>query len=201
MIGIKLTHAQLDMFREIGSIAGGRFAKSMSAMVGSRVDITVPEVLIEAVEKVAELLGKREQISSMVCLAVKGHVSGNVLVVVPFSESLRFVDVLTGRDPGESAGLDEMGISALKELGNITGGAYINALSEMTALKIKFSIPKLILDVPGDVLPGILTGGTENEGYVVIIKTAFTVEKNEQSGNIVFILGAETLEMLSGCGK
>ena len=46
----------------------------------------------------------------------------------------------------------EMEQSALKEISNIITGAYLNALSTMTGLRIEPSVPDLAIDMAGAIL-------------------------------------------------
>ena len=47
---------------------------------------------------------------------------------------------------------EEMGLSAMKELGNIITGAYLNSLSTMTNLSISPTPPALTVDMAGAIL-------------------------------------------------
>ena len=59
---------RLDAFREISSIATGNAATSLSTMLGKKVDITVPNIMVEDVGNVMELLGGPEKTMAAVAL-------------------------------------------------------------------------------------------------------------------------------------
>ncbi len=48
MIYVEFDKIRLDAFREISSIATGNAATSLSVMLGKKVDITVPNIMVEA---------------------------------------------------------------------------------------------------------------------------------------------------------
>ena len=58
MTYVEFDRIRLDALREISSIATGNAATSLSAILGERVDITVPNVMVEALENVPELLAR-----------------------------------------------------------------------------------------------------------------------------------------------
>lgn len=49
-----------------------------------------------------------------------------------------------------------MGLSALKELGNILSGSYIQILSQELKMKIKYSVPGFASDMLGAIFDEIL---------------------------------------------
>jgi chemotaxis protein CheC len=51
---------RLDAFREVVSIATSNAATSLSKILDMKVDITIPNIMIESIEKVPGLLGGGE---------------------------------------------------------------------------------------------------------------------------------------------
>ncbi len=84
MAEIELDPVKLDKLREISSMAAGNSATSLSAMLGRRVDITVPDIMVEAVANIPALLEIEENIASVVYFSVRGQVSGNIFFILPF---------------------------------------------------------------------------------------------------------------------
>ena len=52
----------------------------------------------------------------------------------------------------EGTEFEEMGLSAMREVGNIITGAYLNSLSTLTNLKIYPTPPALTVDMAGAIL-------------------------------------------------
>lgn len=67
-----------------------------------------------------------------------------------------------------------MELSALKEIGNIITGAYLNSLSMLTNMKIIPSVPAISIDMAGAILsvPAIEFG--ELGDKILLIQTQFT---------------------------
>ncbi|MBW1838807.1 MAG: chemotaxis protein CheC [Deltaproteobacteria bacterium] len=179
---------RLDALREILSIATGNAATSLSTMIGKRVDITVPNVMVEAIEKIPEVLGGREKKCTVVYFSVSGQVSGSIFLILSSSESLRLANMLTGRKETHTGSLGEMELSALKELGNILSGSYIMVLSQELKLKTRYSIPGLASDMLGAIFDEILAHLFLEAENAVIMESEFIVRGEVSRGHLVLIL-------------
>lgn len=187
MQNINLTDVQIDALREIGSVGAGNAATALSKLLGKKIGISVPDTRVVRLEEVPEQLGGTEKIITAVYFQAVGNISASVLFMFQSSDALRIVDLLMDRKIGETRILDEFSQSALKELGNITTGCYLFAMSEFIKLTIFHSTPSLVTDMLGAVLDGILIRlGIEAE-HALIIETEFTVGENIVKGWFLFI--------------
>ena len=77
--------------------------------------------------------------------------------------------------------------SAVKEVGNIIAGAYLNALSHLLQMRIEPSIPYLAIDMAGAVLsvPAIEFSKVSNDA--LIIETKFRKDQNDVTGYFILI--------------
>ncbi len=188
MTHIKFDQIRLDALRELLSIATGNAATSLSSMIGKRVDITVPNVMVEAVEKIPEVLGGREKNLTVIYFSVTGQISGSIFLSLSSSESLRLANILTCRKETQTESLDEMGLSALKELGNILSGSYIRILSQELKLKIKYSIPGFASDMLGAIFDEILARLFLEAETAVIMESEFIMRGEIYRGHLILIL-------------
>lgn len=201
MGNINLTDVQIDALREIGSVGAGNAATALSKLLGKKIRISVPDTRVVRLEDVPEKLGGTEKIITAVYFQAVGNISASILFMFQSSDALRIVDLLMDRKIGETRILDEFSQSALKELGNITTGCYLFAMSEFIKLTIFHSTPSLVTDMLGAVLDGILIRlGMEAE-HALIIETEFTVGENIVKGWFLFIPDTEGLRaILDGIG-
>lgn len=188
MIHKDFDRIRLDAFKEISSIATGNAATSLSTMLGRRVDITIPNILVEQIGKVPEVLGGREKIVTAIYFSVSGEFSGSILLVLSSSDSIRLANVLTGQKVDKIESLDEMGLSALKELGNILTGSYIRVLAEGLKVKVAYSVPGFANDMFGAILDEILARLSLEAEHAVIMESEFIVREEVYRGHLVFIL-------------
>ena len=89
----------------------------------------------------------------------------------------------------------EMECSAIKEVGNIITGAYLNALSGLTNLKIYPSIPQLGIDMAGALLsvPAIEFGILGDN--ILLIQTKFS-DDIDLDGYFILIPDMESYEKI-----
>jgi chemotaxis protein CheC len=196
VVEIELNQNQVDALREINSIAAGNAATSLSVMLGKRVIISVPIIMVEASGKIPEALGGEENIVSVVYFSVSGQLSGSILLMLSVSESLRLVNILTGQKVDQTERIDEMGISAIKELGNITIGTYLRALGQALNLRITHSIPGFASDMLGALLDGTLAELSLKSKHVVMAENTFIMEENSYRGHLIFILEPKSLQIM-----
>ena len=100
----------------------------------------------------------------------------------------------------DSDQFNEMELSALREVGNIITGSYLNSLSMMTNLKIYPSVPELCIDMAGAILsvPAIEFGTIGDD--ILLIQTQF-LDEVELNGYFILIPDLESYEkILSSLG-
>ena len=122
----RLNDMQLDALRELANISSGTAATSLSQMLGRQVDLNVPKAFALPLADAVDAAGDPAKDVTGIVLNVEGDVAGAVLLLVPPSGAATLCNLL-GVEPGT-----EVGDSALGEIGNILGAAYLNALSSMT---------------------------------------------------------------------
>jgi chemotaxis protein CheC len=188
-----LTQLQLDALREISSIASGNAATSLSSMLGKRIEITAPIITVESLEKVPEILGGAEKAVTVIHLMVKGQFPGSILFILSPFESLCLINILTNQKKEKIEDLDELGLSALRELGNIVTGSYTKALSHILKTRIDFSVPGFACDMLGAILEEILAPMSSEAQYAIITESNFLVSGDIYKGNLVFIMSPKTL--------
>ncbi len=196
MTFVEFDKIRLDAFREISSIATGNAATSLSAMLGKKVNITVPNIMVETSEKVPELLGGTEKIMTAVYFSITGQILGSILLVFSSSESLRLVDILTGQKADQIENVDEIGISALKELGNIVIGSYVRVLAEGLKMTISYSVPGFTYDMMGAILDEPLARLSLETKDAVIVESEFIVRDKIYRGHLVFILAPKAVNSI-----
>src|SRR5688572_6411336 len=122
---------QLDALREVANIGAGHAATALSQMVNTRIMVDIPEIKIVKLEDVGELLGPPDEIVSACMMQLLGDVTGRTVQIFPWRTAVQLTSTLLNRDtsprPEEFGEVEQ---SALREVGNILVGAYINALSE-----------------------------------------------------------------------
>ncbi|MBQ8325716.1 MAG: chemotaxis protein CheC [Lachnospiraceae bacterium] len=183
-----------DVLKEIGNIGAGNAMTALAQLIQSKIDMKVPQVkLLEFYELGAEV-GGEEQIMASIYLAVEGDITGSILFLLEKQSARHLVSKLMGM---ELAGDDfsEIEVSALKEIGNIITGSYLNALSSMTGLTIYPSVPDLSIDMAAAVLsvPAIEFGILGDK--ILLIQTQF-FDETEINGYFILLPDVDSYEKI-----
>lgn len=148
----QVTENYYDVLREIGNIGAGNAMTALSQMLQCKVDMKVPQVRLLEFQEVGEMIGGEEQIMVGVFLGVEGDITGSMMFMVEEKSARHLIQKITMGMMAEGCEFDEMGLSAMKEVGNIITGAYLNSLSTLTNLKIFPTPPALTVDMAGAIL-------------------------------------------------
>lgn len=148
----KVTESYLDVLRELGNIGAGNAMTALSQMLGCKVDMRVPQVKLLEFKEVGAMMGGEEQIMVAVFLGVEGDVTGSMMFLVEKKSAKHLISKLMMGMAPEGDEFTEIELSAMKEVGNIITGAYLNSLSAITNLKIFPTPPELAVDMAGAIL-------------------------------------------------
>ena len=161
-----------DVLRELGNIGAGNATTALAQMLQCKVDMAVPKVGLLEFKEVGEAMGGEEQIMAGIYLGVEGDITGSIMFLLEKGSARFLVSKMMGmQEEGEE--FSEMELSALKEVGNIITGAYLNSLSSITNLKIYPTIPDMTIDMAGAIMsvPAIKFG--EVGDRMLLIQTQF----------------------------
>ena len=179
MANFDLNHVSqeyFDVLKELGNIGAGNATTALAQLLQCKVDMKVPQVQLLDFDQVGAVMGGEEQIMAGIYLLVEGDITGSIMFLLEESAAHSLVAKLMGVS-GETTGeFLEIELSALKEIGNIITGAYLNSLSALTNLKILPSVPDLSIDMAGAILsvPAIEFGTIGDK--ILMIETQFTDE-------------------------
>ena len=149
----ELGHLQLDGLREVANIGAGHAATALSQLTNRRIMVGVPQVRVLRIDEISDMIGTGEEVVAGVAMQMLGDLTGRTVQIFPKDTAERVTGILVGRDDVVFPdGFGELEQSALKEVGNILGGAYLNALSDFLGLLLLMSVPGLAMDVTAAVL-------------------------------------------------
>ncbi len=191
----QVTENYFDVLKEIGNIGAGNAMTALSQMLQCKVDMKVPQVRLLEFKEVGVIMGGEEQIMVGVFLGVEGDITGSMMFMVEEESARHLIQKITmGMLPAGSE-FEEMGLSAMKEVGNIITGAYLNSLSTLTNLKIYPSPPALSVDMAGAILsvPAIQFGIFGDK--ILLIQSQF-YDEVELDGYFILIPDLESYEKI-----
>jgi chemotaxis protein CheC len=171
----KLSDIQLDALKEISNIGMGHAATALSQMIGERVDLHVPRVTITKISEVPTHLGGPENLMVGITLQILGDARGNIMLLFPQESAHRLLCSLMNHDE-KTLVMNEMTVSALKEVGNILASAYLTALGNLLNKTLIPSIPLLAYDMAGAVVDYVLIDLSQSSDLALMVETEFSGE-------------------------
>lgn len=168
----KMSNEYFDVLKELGNIGAGNATTALAQMMQCKVDMSVPQVRLLEFKEMGEMMGGEETIMAGIYLAIEGDITGSIMFLLEKQAARHLVNKVMGMQ-AEGEEFSEMEFSALKEVGNIITGAYLNSLSSLTNLVIYPSVPDLTVDMAGAILsvPAIQFG--ELGDKMLLIQTQF----------------------------
>lgn len=191
----QVTENYYDVLKEIGNIGAGNAMTALSQMLQCKVDMKVPQVSLLEFSAVGEIMGGEEQIMLAVFLGVEGDITGSMMFMVEEDSARHLIQKITMGMLPQGTEFEEMGLSAMKEVGNIITGAYLNSLSTLTNLKIFPTPPALTIDMAGAILsvPAIQFGIYGDK--ILLIQSNFQDEV-ELDGYFILVPDIESYEKI-----
>ncbi|MBC7252866.1 MAG: chemotaxis protein CheC [Actinobacteria bacterium] len=191
-----LTPLQLDALREVGNIGSGNAAVALSTMVDKKVMLSVPRASLVPLVKVSDLVGGAETPVVGIYLHISGDASGSMLLLLEESSARELARLMvSGAEGGEMTVVEQ---SALQETGSILAGSYLNALSQMTGILLKPSVPGFAMDMAGAIIDFILVEISQSEDYVLVIETEFDVLQHKIRGHLILFPDLGSLDIILG---
>jgi len=194
---LKLNNIQMDILKETSNIGMGHAATALSQMIGHPVKLRVPHVTITKISQVPEYLGGAEKMMVGITLQVLGDARGSILLLFPQESAHRLLCNLIG-DQGKVLIMNEVTISALKEVGNILASAYLSALGSMLHKTLIPSVPLLAYDMAGAVVDYVLIDLSKSSDLAMLVETDFIGESSSDlaiKGHFFLIPDPSTLDM------
>ena len=195
----KVSETYLDVLKEIGNIGAGNAMTALSQMLNCKVDMKVPQVKLLDFNEVGAMMGGEEQVMVGVFLGVEGDITGSMMFLVEQNSAKHLLHKIMG-DMVQQDGFSEIEFSAMKEIGNIITGAYLNSLSMLTNLTIIPTPPSLTLDMAGAILsvPAIEFGTLGDK--ILLIQSQF-YDEVEIDGYFILVPDIESYpKILSSLG-
>ncbi len=195
----RVTTEYYDVLKELGNIGAGNATTALAQMLQTKVDMKVPQVRLLDFKDVGVVMVGEEQLVAGIYLAVEGDITGSIMFILEKNAAKSLVSKLMGMPPAEG-GFTDIEISAMKEIGNIITGAYLNSLAQMTNLKMIPSVPDLNIDMLNAILsvPAIEFGIIGDQ--ILLIQTVFT-DDVDLNGYFILMPDLESYsKMLEGLG-
>jgi chemotaxis protein CheC len=185
----EFTEMQQSALAEIANIGSGHAATALSALIGRPVDVGYATATLTVLARAIDELGEPMNRSALVDTPIAGD-QGSMLLVFPADAAEQLCEML-----GTSI-TDEIGVTALQEVGNILSASYLNALVEMTGIALEVEPPRVEIDLLGRMISQSRAGGGSPTDPTVMMRSYLTVEGSTTRFSFLFVPRIKSVELL-----
>jgi chemotaxis protein CheC len=189
-----LTTNQCDALRELGNIGAAHAATTLSQILTSGIDMTVPEILLVDIADIYHHVG--DETSALVAFQIQGEVSngGYILLHLPHESTVHLVNTLFGNTAVSET--EEMDSSAIIEIGNIMVSAFLDATAGLLNMVMLPSPPQFVQDMPHAAIETILAQQNEDLNEVVLFRTELRSQDALITANLMLLPNPPMLQQI-----
>jgi len=193
---IDINGFQYEALKEVGNIGVGNATTALSQLIGKKVMLSFPSLMVMDTQSIAENTSNIEIVGTVV--RIVGDVNGGSLIAFQKSSADSFVDILLKDTPYEND--EDMRKSVLNETANILVGSYLNALSKFLDMTLLPSLPSQTQGSSSEIFKMVEKQLNCSVDHVVTLTTMFEVEtaniNKTVDGDMFLLLDSESLEII-----
>jgi len=189
---MKLSEVQADAIQELGNIGAAHAATTLSIMLGSTIEMSVPAIKVVDLSQLGEYMG--EESAAMVAFELQGEIphGGYILFYITRESAVHLTNTMLGLTETNRP-LDEMDQSALIEVGNIMVSAFLDATAELLGLVMLPSPPSLTVDMAHAAMQSLIAQLHEETNEVLLFSTELVCEEHRIDSDIIMMPETSTL--------
>lgn len=168
----------------------------LSEMLGQEIAVSSFALKRTPVAELANVVGGAEVDAVGIYLTVTGAANGHLMLIYEPRIAYAFVDLLMGQPPDTTQELDEMGRSALGEMGNIIGAFFLNAIADATGLELMPSPPAVMTDMAGALLDVVTAEILLRQDDTYVAETTFKTADRDIEGQFMVMPSEALLQVL-----
>lgn len=189
---MKLSTVQSDAIQELGNIGAAHAATTLSQMLGSTVQMSVPAIKAIDISELGGYMG--EEAAAMVAFELQGEIQhgGYIIFYISKESAIRLTNTMLGLTDMNRA-MNEMDESALLEVGNIMVSAFLDATAELLGFIMLPSPPALSLDMAHAAMASLIAQMGEDIDEVLLFSTELVCEEHKIDSDIIMLPENATL--------
>jgi chemotaxis protein CheC len=194
---MKLSAVQTDAIQELGNIGAAHAATTLSQMLMSPVEMSVPQIKMIDIAQLGDYIG--EESAALVVFELQGEIphGGYVIFYISRASAVRLTNTMLGLTD-ENRPLNEMDESALLEVGNIMVSAFLDATAELLGFIMLPSPPALSIDMAHAAMESLIAQMAEEVDEVMLFSTELVCEEHKLDSDIIMMPESSTLIKIIG---
>ncbi|MGL5972763.1 MAG: chemotaxis protein CheC [Oscillospiraceae bacterium] len=192
----ELSDIQKEIIKEIGNIGAGNAATSLSSLLNMPVGIKVPNVDILNINDAIDKLGGPENMLIGIVVFLKNDLDGMMMFILEKEFANKSLSILLNKEIKDCNNIDDMTLSALKEISNIVVSSYINTMANFVGLNVNISVPEVCIDMVGAMLNVPATYFEQISEKIIMIKDEITIENKVINSNTLIMPDIKSLNKI-----
>ena len=194
---MKLSAVQADAMQELGNIGAAHAATTLSQMLGSTVQMSVPAIKAIDIAELGKFMG--EEPAAMVAFELQGEIQhgGFVIFYITRESAIRLTNTMLGLTDMDRP-MNEMDESALLEVGNIMVSAFLDATAELLGFVMLPSPPAMSIDMAHATMSSLIASMGDEINEVLLFSTELTCEEHKIDSDIIMMPEPKTLARIVG---
>jgi chemotaxis protein CheC len=189
---MKLSPIQADAIQELGNIGAAHAATTLSQMIGSTVEMSVPAIKSVDIAELGNYMG--EESAAMVVFELQGDIQhgGFVIFYITRESAIRLTNTMLGLTEMDRP-MNEMDESALLEVGNIMVSAFLDATAELLGFVMLPSPPAMTIDMVHAAMSTLIVSMGDEIDEVLLFSTELTCDEHKIDSDIIMMPNNKTL--------
>lgn len=189
---MKLSTVQADAIQELGNIGAAHAATTLSQMLGSTVEMSVPAIKAIDLAELGNYMG--EEPAALVAFELQGEIQhgGYIVFYISRESAIRLTNTMLGLTDMNRP-MNEMDESALLEVGNIMVSAFLDATAELLGFVMLPSPPALTIDMAHAAMSSLIAQMGEEIDEVLLFSTELACEEHKIDSDIIMMPESSTL--------
>ena len=189
---MKLSPVQTDAIQELGNIGAAHAATTLSQMIGSTVQMSVPAIKTVDIAELGDYMG--EESAAMVAFELQGEIQhgGYVIFYITRESAIRLTNTMLGLTEMNRP-MNEMDESALLEVGNIMVSGFLDATAELLGFIMLPSPPAMTIDMVHAAMSSLIASMGDEIDDVILFSTELTCDEHKIDSDIMMMPDNKTL--------
>ena len=193
----ELNLMQMSAVREMANIGLGHATTALATMTGRPFNMEIPNVETVAIEDLPFKVGDPTEVAVGISMPIDGDVAGYTAFIFPWSSAQDLWSMLIGQRLEDPSEIDELSASVMLEIGNIVSSAFLNAISDMSELKLHATPPMVSVDFMASITATIVGEAELSDVVALTLETRlYDMNENSTTGYFLCIPTKSGLDLL-----
>jgi chemotaxis protein CheC len=189
---VPLISDEEDVLGELVNIGVGRAAATLSELIGTRIELSVPRTTLLLSGKLADFDPGEDGPSLAVVQDFSGLFAGRSALLFPRSSGLRLAQIL-GEIDGPVDELDPELSGILTEVGNIMLNGVLGSVANILETRFDYSVPRFFAEPPRDLA---LIGPLRGVPALLLADARFLVRESDIRGSLLIALDRADIDTI-----